>query len=75
MTRDRLPILALALAIGLLGSFTDNVLGSSFAVTVLQVSLWLVSGAVALTTLAHSHDRDRDRDAGHRPRGLSRSAA
>jgi hypothetical protein len=73
MTRDRLPILALALAIGLLGSFTDDLLGSSLAVTVLQVALWLVSAAIALTTLAGS--RDRDRDHGHRPRGLSRTAA
>lgn len=56
MTRTKLPVgasaLLLGLAVALAGSFSDNLLGETVVVTVLQVVLWIAGGILILAGAA-----------------------
>ena len=66
-TRDPRTTLILGLVIGLLGSFSDDLLGSSAAVGVLQVVLWIASGVLVVGAFAASRSRRDARPGGLRP--------
>ena len=60
--RDRLPTLLLGIAIGVLGSFSDDLLGTGAAVEILQVALWIISAAIVIpAALARRPRRDAPR--------------
>ncbi|WP_205698196.1 hypothetical protein [Conexibacter sp. SYSU D00693] len=45
-----LPAIAVGLLVGVLGSFSDNLLGDGLTVAVLQLGLWAISAAIVLPT-------------------------
>ena len=57
----------LGLAVGLLGSFSDDLLGSSAAVGVLQVVLWIAAGVLLIGAVVASRGRREARPGGLRP--------
>ncbi len=55
--RTPLRTLVLGLALGLLGSYSDDLLGASAVVSLLQLALWILSAVVIVTALASMRGR------------------
>ncbi len=53
-TSSPFSLLLLGLAIGVLGSYSDDLFGGSAAVAVLQVALWIASAAVLVGAVARA---------------------
>ncbi len=66
-TRDPRTTLILGLVIGLLGSFSDDLLGSSAGVAVLQIALWIAAGVLLLAAVVSSRGHRDTRPSGLRP--------
>jgi hypothetical protein len=49
--REPFRTFLLGLAIGVLGSYSDDLLGGSAAVSVLQIALWVVSAVVLVSAV------------------------
>lgn len=62
-------MLLLGLAIGLLGSYTDDLLGSGSAVAVLQVGLWIACAALLVPALIALKGRNATAPGGRLSRG------
>jgi len=60
-TTNPTTLLLAGLLVGLIGSFTDDLLGGAAAVEVLQIALWVASAALvaagALGALRSPHER------------------
>ena len=66
-TRDPLPTLLLGLAIGVLGSFSDDLLGASAVVSILQIALWIVSAVLVVGAVVSMRGRRHTGHGGLRP--------
>ncbi len=66
-TRDPLTMLLLGLAVGLLGSYSDDLLGGSAAVAVLQVVVWIAAGILLGRAAVASRGRREPRASSLRP--------
>jgi hypothetical protein len=49
--RDPLTMLVTGLAVGLAGSFTDDLFGGSMPIAILQVALWIACAALVIPAL------------------------
>ncbi len=56
-SREPFRTFLLGLAIGVLGSYSDDLLGGAAAVSVLQIALWIVSAVVLVSAVMQLRGR------------------